>query len=204
MAASVRRGAVRRLQGRLRPAGPGCTRRSPCSPSPSSLWWQLPLFGASASPLAARKTAGGDWPSAIATAAGTWAVAAVPGPAQHVADIVRATDDTLVFFAAPGRGGRVPPDRMVVRRSPRSARSVPLPHVGGTVDLYPNDQLVLVANRLTRFSRPAVPELPRLHTPAHRAQRGAPPRHRIDLGRSSSTSRRSTVAGPRPRTRRTS
>ena len=89
--------------------------------------------------------------TAIAVVA--WGLAAVPGPAQHVADIVRSSDETLAFFVRPGRAE-------ALRRVGWSTalaevhRNVPLPPVTGTADLYPDDQLVLVANGLRRVSRP--------------------------------------------------
>jgi hypothetical protein len=112
----------------------------------------LPLFGASDRRLE-RSTRLAAVAISVATAAAMWVVAEVPGPVRHAADIVRSADDTLVFFAQPGRAA-------ASRRSGWSSSldeiraKVPLPRVTGTVDLYPDDQVVLVANRLRRFSRP--------------------------------------------------
>ncbi len=89
--------------------------------------------------------------TAIAVVA--WGLAAVPGPAQHVADIVRSSDETLAFFVRPGRAEA---SRRVGWSTALAEirRNVPLPPVTGTADLYPDDQLVLVANGLRRLSRP--------------------------------------------------
>lgn len=96
--------------------------------------------------IAAIALAGG-----IATA--MWAFAAVPGPGAHVADIVRSADDTLAFFVHPERAAA---SRRLGWSSALAEirRKVPLPPVMGTADLYPHDQLVLVANGIRRFSRP--------------------------------------------------
>jgi hypothetical protein len=90
-------------------------------------------------------------PTAIAVCA--WWVAAVPGPAQHVADIIRSSDETFAFFVRPGRAEA---SRRVGWSSALAEvrRKIPLPSVTGTADLYPDDQLVLVANGARRFSRP--------------------------------------------------
>jgi hypothetical protein len=89
----------------------------------------------------------------LAIAAGAWGVAAVPGPAQHVADVVRSSDDTLAFFVHPREAAS---SRRLGWSSALAEirRTVPLPRVPGTADLYPDDQLVLVANGVTRFARP--------------------------------------------------
>jgi hypothetical protein len=89
----------------------------------------------------------------VAVALGTWAVAPVPGPFHHVATLVRSADDTLLFFVRPERVGA---SRRVAWTTALAEirENVPLPRVRGRVDLYPNDQLVLVANGLNRSSRP--------------------------------------------------
>jgi hypothetical protein len=89
----------------------------------------------------------------IAIAAVAWGLAAVPGPVRHIADLVRSSDETLEFFVTPGRAEA---SRRIGWSSALAEirRKVPLPRVAGTADLYPDDQLVLVANGSTRFSRP--------------------------------------------------
>jgi hypothetical protein len=89
----------------------------------------------------------------IAVAAVAWGLAAVPGPGRHLIDLVRSSDETLEFFVRPGRAEA---SRRVGWSSALAEirRDVPLPRVSGAADLYPDDQLVLVANGLTRFSRP--------------------------------------------------
>ena len=60
------------------------------------------LFNVPAATLAPRtRTLAIAVVTAIAVVA--WGLAAVPGPAQHVADIVRSSDETLAFFVRPGR-----------------------------------------------------------------------------------------------------
>ena len=90
---------------------------------------------------------------ATAIAVCAWWVAAVPGPAQHVADIIRSSDETLAFFVRPGRAEA---SRRVGWSSALAEvrRKIPLPSVTGTADLYPDDQLVIVANGARRLSRP--------------------------------------------------
>ncbi|HVH41399.1 MAG TPA: hypothetical protein VM925_03620 [Labilithrix sp.] len=110
------------------------------------------LFTVSAATLAPRtRTLAIAAVMAIAVVA--WGLAAVPGPAQHVADIVRSSDETLTFFVRPGRAEA---SRRVGWSTALAEirRKVPLPPVTGTADLYPDDQIVLVANGLRRLSRP--------------------------------------------------
>lgn len=111
-----------------------------------------PLVGAPVSQLTVR-TRPAVTTVALVTASGMWAVAAVPGPAQHIIDFVRTANDTLVFFADPRAAAASRHDAWSLALTEISA-DVPLPRVEGTVDLYPDDQLVLVANGMTRRSRP--------------------------------------------------
>jgi hypothetical protein len=89
----------------------------------------------------------------IAIAAVAWGLAAVPGPGRHVVDLVRSSDETLEFFVRPGRAQT---SRRIgwTTAIAEIRRKVPLPRVAGAADLYPDDQLVLVANGIRRFSRP--------------------------------------------------
>jgi hypothetical protein len=89
----------------------------------------------------------------VAVALGSWGLAPVPGPLQHLADVVRSADDTLLFFVRPER---VAGSRRVAWSAALAEirKTVPLPHIPGRVDLYPNDQLLLIANGLNRSSRP--------------------------------------------------
>ncbi|HET8786055.1 MAG TPA: hypothetical protein VFM38_10495, partial [Candidatus Limnocylindrales bacterium] len=89
----------------------------------------------------------------IAIAAVAWGLAAVPGPGRHVVDLVRSSDETLEFFVRPGRAQA---SRRIgwTTAIAEIRRKVPLPRVAGAADLYPDDQLVLVANGIRRFSRP--------------------------------------------------
>ena len=54
------------------------------------------------------------------------------------------------------RPGRVAGSRRVAWSAALAEvrKKIPLPHIPGTADLYPDDQLVLVANGARRFSRP--------------------------------------------------
>ena len=82
-----------------------------------------------------------------------WGEAAVPGPRQQVEYIVRSADDTLQFFVHPNRTATS--RRAAWRAAVAEVRAnVPVPNVPGAVDLYPNDQLVLVAHGLNRSTRP--------------------------------------------------
>lgn len=83
----------------------------------------------------------------------TWHVAAVPEPWRQVEDVMHRVDDTLVFFAAPHKAATSRHDGWSSALA-EIRRTVPLPRVRGTADLYPDDQLVLVANGVRRFSRP--------------------------------------------------
>ena len=110
-----------------------------------------------------------------ALAVGMWAIAAVPGPAQQVVNILKAADDTLVFFVEPGAASASRRDGWSTALAGVRA-NVALPRVEGTVDLYPDDQLVLIANGLARDSRPAFQSYfaysPRLITLNERHLRG--------------------------------
>lgn len=90
---------------------------------------------------------------ATATAIGAWGLAAVPGPVRHVADIIRSSDDTLAFFVMPRKAADSRHEGWSAALA-EVRRAVPLPPVTGTADLYPDDQLVLVANGVRRLSRP--------------------------------------------------
>jgi len=91
--------------------------------------------------------------AAATIAVAVWGLADVPGPVQHVVDVVQSSDDTLSFFTKPHEAAGTRHDGWSSALA-EVRRTVPLPHVTGTTDLYPDDQLVLVANGLMRFSRP--------------------------------------------------
>ncbi len=89
----------------------------------------------------------------IALALATWHLAATPEPWRQAEDVMHRVDDTLVFFAAPHKAAASRRDGWTTALAEIRAK-VPLPRVGGAADLYPDDQLVLVANGIRRFSRP--------------------------------------------------
>lgn len=82
-----------------------------------------------------------------------WHVAALPGPVGRLDNLAHTADDTAVFFVGPSGAASSRRDGWKSALA-QIRENVPLPRVRGTVDVYPDDQLVLVANRLQPFSRP--------------------------------------------------